>query len=119
MIIDLFRQPFENLTSAPAIFVIRTEFLWRDWSMINELLGQTPGTVVYNDALQKRNTTKYVLPVKAIIGEEQRNYLCNAIASEYMAYFELLSNAINLDGDDISKMKAIARTNCPKLKFLQ
>jgi len=116
----LFQQPFENNnTRQEALFVIRTEFMWRDWVVINELLGQTPGTVFSNETSQLRNTTKYALPVKAVIGEEERDYLCQSIAPEYRVYFDLLSNAINLGPEDVNKMKEIARKNCPKLEIPQ
>ncbi|CAJ1943669.1 unnamed protein product [Cylindrotheca closterium] len=102
-----------------AVLVIRTEFLWHDWTVINELLGQTPGTVFSNETSQLRNTTKYALPVKPIIGDEERDYLCESIAPEYRVYFDLLSNAINLNREDVRKMKEIAKKNCPKLELPQ
>ncbi|KAL3939789.1 MAG: hypothetical protein SGBAC_005542, partial [Bacillariaceae sp.] len=118
----LFQQPFEEMSNtnrqAP-LFVIRTEFLWHDWITINELLGQAPGTVLFNPTSQLRNTTKYALPVKAIIGDEERDHLCQSIEPEYRAYFDILSKAINLDKEDVRQMQEIARKNCPKLEFRQ
>ena len=114
----MFYKPFKSMKDE-AFFAVRTEFLWDDWITINELLGQAPGTVVSNETKQLRNTSKYVLPVKGKIGDTEREYLCKRIEPEYHMYFQILSEAINLNEEDVNKMKEMARTNCPNLEMLQ
>jgi hypothetical protein len=98
------------------LFAIRTEFLWDDWININELLGQTPGSVV-TKGKRNRDTSKLALPVSSSIGEVEREYLCRAIAPEYKVYFQLLSKTINIQKEDLAAMVEMAQKNCPKLDF--
>jgi hypothetical protein len=102
--------------SSKPLFAIRTEFLWDDWININELLGQTPGSVVISQK-NLRDTSKLALPVTTSIGEVEREYICRAIAPEYKVYFQLLSKAINIQKEDLAAMVEMGQKNCPKLDF--
>jgi hypothetical protein len=108
---------FHRQTNASKpLFAIRTEFLWDDWININELLGQTPGSVVISQK-NLRDTSKLALPVTTSIGEVEREYICRAIAPEYKVYFQLLSKAINIQKEDLAAMVEMGQKNCPKLNF--
>jgi hypothetical protein len=107
---------YRQTNPSKPLFVIRTEFLWDDWININELLGQTPGSVAIYEK-KRRDTSNYKLPVSSSIGEVEREYLCRALASEYKVYFQILSKAINIQKEDSAAMVEIAQKNCPKLDF--
>ena len=66
----------------------------------------------------RRNVTGMKLPVTREISDGGRTKLCEALASEYIAYFELVRKAENLNANDFEEWRKIAVRNCPRLRLL-
>ena len=124
------------------IYVIRQEYLENDWSIINKIFEEKesksesvgggivnsniPTTITRTTAITAtaitattsfRNISGIKLPVTRDISLEGRNKLCIALKTEYIAYFELLQKALNINDNDMKKSIQIAASNCPILKF--
>ena len=103
------------------IYVLRQEKLWDDWKALNVLLGQREPVKIpsssHNDEdwNNQRNITGLELPVTREISYEGRQKLCKALETEYMAYFRLLTRAINLHEKELEECRQIAQKNCPNL----
>jgi hypothetical protein len=97
------------------IFVLRQEFLWDDWKMVNQLLGQNEPVVIPNASADWRNITGIKLPVERDISLEGRQKLCLALESEFMSYFRILKKALNINELEFEKNVQISQKNCPNL----
>lgn len=108
-------------TSQPErkIYVIRQEALWRDWSDVNHMLGHQGDVIIpdmsYSDV---RNTTGLKLKVTGALTEEGRTKLCNALELEYVAYFQILLRAENVNAKELEEARSVALRNCPRLEIL-
>ena len=110
-------------TSEPSrrFYAIRMERLWQDWSRVNNMFGQQGDALILSgdESLSYgRNITGMELPVTREISDGGRTKLCEALTSEYIAYFELLRKAKNLDADDFEEARKISVRNCPRLELL-
>jgi hypothetical protein len=63
----------------------------------------------------QRNVTGIQLPVTRQVSWGGRQKLCRALETEYRAYFQLLSMAMNMKENDIHDSFRIATKNCPHL----
>lgn len=99
------------------LFAIRQEHLWEDWKKLNVLLGQHDPVYIPNSDFNQRNITGLKLPVSRDISSSGRLKLCEALETEYMAYFQLLRMARNLKDEDVLDAIRIAKSNCPNLDF--
>ena len=106
------------------IYVIRQEHLWDDWSIVNNMFGrqrdddtdeQPPVIIPSGELSAQRNTTDLNLPVTREISDQGRMKLCKALESEYVAYFQLLQRAENMNANDLEDSRKIALRNCPNL----
>eukprot|EP00536_Pseudo-nitzschia_multiseries_P001609 jgi/Psemu1/322148/estExt_fgenesh1_pg.C_210002 len=114
-----FSEEFLPPDSQRKIFVLRKEFLWRDWSRVNHMFGQEGETFnPTDDSLNIRNTTDMDVPVTRDISEEGRRKLCLALEREYVSYFQILKRAENITPADFEASRRIAVRNCPYLSFL-
>jgi hypothetical protein len=108
-------------TSQPErkIYVIRKEAFWRDWSDVNHMLGHQ-GDVVIPDMSKSdvRNKTGLKLEVNGVLTEEGRTKLCNALELEYIAYFQILLRAENVNAKELEEARSVALRNCPRLEIL-
>jgi hypothetical protein len=95
--------------------VLRQEFLWDDWKVVNQLLGQNEPVVIPTASADWRNITGIKLPVARDISLEGRQKLCLALESEFMAYFRILKKAININELEFEKNVQISQKNCPNL----
>jgi hypothetical protein len=101
------------------IMVVRTEYLWHDWTTANRLLGQD-GVATFPH-LSKRNFTTSknggVFPVSKKLSETNQKLLCTALLPEYQAYLQLVAVAANLN--PIEKLQSLERAhqNCPDLNL--
>eukprot|EP00980_Cylindrotheca_fusiformis_P003506 scaffold781_cov132-Cylindrotheca_fusiformis.AAC.25 len=108
---------FHQINQSKPTFALRTEFLWHDWRMINELLGQPPGSVG-SPEVTRRNSSSLDLPVSSEIGDTEREYLCLAIEAEYKVYFQILSHAINIQEEDLEEMHLRCHFELPSARFV-
>lgn len=115
------------------IYVIRQEHLLEDWQQLNAMVeaagvvGEkssaatkshwkvTDVTSNNNTVVSHRNITGLQLPVTREISAKGRQKLCLALQMEYVAYFELLQLAVNMNGDDVQDCQRLAQQNCPNL----
>jgi hypothetical protein len=115
-----FRRIQENLPANDwnyDTFVVRKEFLWKDWKTLNVALGQ-PADNVYippESHSQRRNATDDTMPVKRTLNAQGRSLLCRALEEEYRAYFWFLNQAKNLNDGDRELSIQVAKKNCPIL----
>jgi hypothetical protein len=103
------------------IYLVRQEHLWDDWIRINQMLGQTED-VVLPDIQVRRNVTEIMTqgqapPVTKDVSNDGRDRLCQALAPEYQAYFELLRQARNIEENDIQEAVNSGKERCPNLDF--
>jgi hypothetical protein len=108
---------YTKIPSSPPrqLYVLRQEKLWDDWKALNVLLGQKEVVRIPSNDFNLRNISGIQLPVTREISSEGRQKLCKALETEYMAYFRLLKNAINIDDNDLEECRQIAQQNCPNL----
>lgn len=98
------------------IYVVRQEHFWDDWTILNQMLGQTePVVIPKGDDASRRNVSAVKVPVTRDISDEGRRKLCKALETEYAAYFKLLIRAANLNIDDVKQCIQKSRKNCPTL----
>jgi hypothetical protein len=101
------------------IMVVRTEYLWRDWTTANQLLGQD--VVATFPTLATRNFTMSkndgVFPVSKKLSETNQKLLCSALLPDYQAYLQLVAVAANLS--PVEKLQSLERAqqNCPDLNL--
>ncbi|MGK3740236.1 MAG: hypothetical protein ACI90V_007085 [Bacillariaceae sp.] len=110
-------DPKEQQQRQRQIYVIRQEYLENDWSIINKLFGESGVVGIPTATTSFRNISGIKLPVTRDISLEGRNKLCIALKTEYIAYFEILQKAKNINDNDMKKSIQIATSNCPILKF--
>ena len=129
---DHSKQSTAAIAEERQIYVIRQERFWDDWIQVNKLLGQTTPVYVPSSELStssspssgikiQRNVSGIDVPVKRTISQQGRNYICQALEAEYIAYFKLLRKAVNINIDK-QQMKIcvdIAEKNCPNLNIRQ
>jgi hypothetical protein len=98
-------------------FVVRKEFLWKDWKTLNEALGQPADSVFIppESQSQRWNATYEAMPVNRTINAQGRSLLCRALEEEYRAYFWFLNHAKNLNDGDRELSIQVAKKNCPVL----
>lgn len=106
------------------LYAIRQEHLWDDWSKINSIFvgqrndatdEQTPVIIPSGELSNQRNITGLKLPVTREISDQGRTKLCKALESEYVAYFQILQRAENINASDLEDSRKIASRNCPHL----
>jgi len=106
------------------LYAIRQEHLWDDWSKINSIFvgqrndatdEQTPVVIPSGELSNQRNITGLKLPVTREISDQGRSKLCKALESEYVAYFQILQRAENMNASDLEDSRKIASRNCPHL----
>eukprot|EP00934_Nitzschia_sp_Nitz4_P000643 Nitzschia sp. Nitz4//scaffold61_size107673//45161//46305//NITZ4_004233-RA/size107673-snap-gene-0.111-mRNA-1//-1//CDS//3329555704//643//frame0 len=98
-------------------YVIRQEHLWDDWKNVNVEFGQHEPVFVPNSDFNQRNTTGLVLPVSRDVSDDGRVRLCEALELEYVAYFQILKSARNLNSVDLQRAVEAATKSCPNLDF--
>ena len=102
----------QNIASK-VILLIRTEFMWDDWTSANKWLGDE--NEIYTNPKTIRNSTETKIPFNSTLSDEGRNNLCIALEEEYRVYLRLLVLSQNLSEEDIANSLSIARENCPCL----
>jgi hypothetical protein len=80
--------------------VLRGRALNKDWKRVNELLDQGGSKAIFS---------KFSAELK---GTESYQPICEELRDEYIAYFWLLRQAINLSAGDISESIAESMRNC-------
>lgn len=109
-----------KVKGTPDIFVIRLEELWKDWSDVNFMLGQSPETIqTFPDGERGRDLsrTKKFLSVQEEVGDVGRKRLCIALKEEYDAYLRLISSAKNLSPAEKGASLAVSQKACPWLNL--
>lgn len=101
------------------IMVVRTEYLWRDWTTANQLLGQDVVATFPALAIRNFTTSKNggVFPVSKNLSETNQKLLCTALLRDYRAYLQLVAVAANLS--PVEKLQSLERAqqNCPDLNL--
>ena len=97
------------------IFAIRQEFLWKDWEVVNQMLGQTDPVYIPPTQFNQRNISGLALPIGKTITSQGRQLLCTALKEEYEAYFRILHRSKNLGPDDLEASIQVSEKRCPNL----
>lgn len=104
------------------MYVIRQEYLWHDWYAINKLLSRREANddssllhVQFDKNINERNVSKLFLPVTRDLSYEGRNILCKFLTEEYIAYFELLQMAVNIDKNEMERSIRTSLSKCRNL----
>lgn len=97
------------------LYVIRQEFLWRDWKQLNIHFGQTTPVYIPPTDFNQRNITGMSLPVDKKMSSHGRQLLCTSLREEYEAYFRILLRSKNLGPDDFEASLQISEKQCPNL----
>ena len=106
------------------IYVVRKEYLWKDWNAVNHLLDDGEKRAMNDNLLavgsestteHARNVTGMNLPVTRELSENGRERLCRALGEEYQHYNLLLKVARNLSEQDVKKTLSYSNQNCPRI----
>jgi hypothetical protein len=101
------------------IMVVRTEYLWHDWTTANQLLGQDVVATFPDLSTRNFTTSKNggVFPVSKKLSETNQKLLCSALLPDYQAYLQLVAVAANLS--PVEKLQSMERAqhNCPDLNL--
>jgi hypothetical protein len=101
------------------IMVVRTEYLWRDWTTANQLLGQDVVATFPDIAVRNFTTSQNggVFPVSKKLSATNQKLLCAALLPDYQAYLKLVAVAANLSPRKKSESLERAQQNCPDLNL--
>ena len=113
-------QRIKSLLPAPDLqktYVIRQEFLWKDWVSVNAALGQTEGVKIPEERNQIRNHSHMILPVSKDLSSRGVSTLCDALQEEYDSYVWFLRKAINLDPVDVAEAISQIKQRCPHVQI--
>ena len=97
------------------LFAIRQEFLWKDWEVVNRMLGQTDPVYIPPTQFNQRNISGLALPIGKTISSKGRELLCTALKDEYEAYFQILHRSKNLGPHDLEASIQVSEKRCPNL----
>ena len=98
------------------VLVVRNEYMWQDWTTLNEWLGQESHIATFPQ-VHLRDYASSNLPVGRNITTLGRERICRALRPEYEAYLRIISLAANLGENEKEDTLAIARGNCPSLNL--
>jgi hypothetical protein len=101
------------------IMVVRNEYLCRDWTTANQLLGQDMVATFPDIAVHNFTTSQDggVFPVSKKLLKTNQKLLCTALLSDYHAYLKLVAVAANLSPGDRVQSLERAQQNCPDLNL--
>lgn len=100
------------------LFVIRTEFLWHDWTRLLHWVGDID--YIMDDATlstRERDISKQAVAVDKTLNQQGRQALCRALEDEYRVYLKLVKRADNLSIKEKLEAVDLAKEACPELNW--
>ena len=92
------------------IFILRSEYFWKDWQNINTLLGG--GKVYKVDSITHYECTRPKITNRTISDDGMRN-LCYFLCSDIQLYKKLLRKSVNLNEQETRMSWMELNFSCP------